>query len=79
MSRQQSILEGLDTPSHGQRQGKAGNKEGVIGGWVNGSMISAQSGVNRDRIKVTYRVEGEVISAPRKGSGVGQLRASMGN
>jgi hypothetical protein len=34
-------------------------------------------GVDRSRTKVAHRVEGvKVIGAPRKGAGVGQLRAS---
>jgi len=37
-------LRGPYDPSHGQRQGEAIDKEDVIRGWANGSMLSAQSG-----------------------------------
>jgi hypothetical protein len=68
MSRQQSILEGLDIPSHGQRQGNAVDKERCDRGVGEREHDLSTIGINRGRIKVTCRVEeGEVISVPGRG------------
>ena len=57
-------------PSHGQRQDMVIDEEGVIRRSANGSMISAQSGLDQGRIKVAHR-----IGVPRKGL---ELEAAAG-
>jgi hypothetical protein len=73
MSRRPAILGAQVAQSHGRRQSHAVDEEGVdrrVGESSAPGLIS----VDRRRIEVAHR--GEVIGAPRKEAGVGQLRAS---
>ena len=70
-------LGGLGTSSHGQRQGQAVDEEGMIGVWADESRGPAQSGrIDVGSKSLIESARREVISAPGKGAGVRQLRAS---
>ena len=69
-------LGGPGTPSHGQRQSQAVVEEGLIERWVNENSPVRSVWIEVGPKSLIELKGGKVIGAPRKGPGVGQLRAS---